>query len=48
MEWKLASKYNIHKRLSGGELIFWCGSWILNIAFIKDFLVILDYELNPI
>jgi hypothetical protein len=48
MEWKLASKYNIHKRLPGGGLIFWCGSWVLGIALIEDFLMILDYELNSI
>jgi hypothetical protein len=27
---------------------FWCGSWVLGIAFIEDFLVVLGYELNPI
>jgi hypothetical protein len=26
---------------------FWCGSWLLDIALIEDFLMILDYELNP-
>jgi hypothetical protein len=26
---------------------FWCGSWVLGIALIEDFLVVLGYELNP-
>jgi hypothetical protein len=30
------------------DWFFWCGSWVLDIAFIEDFLMVLDYELNPI
>jgi hypothetical protein len=48
VEWKLASRYNPYRRFPGGELDFWYGNWILNIAFIEDFLMILDYELNSI
>jgi hypothetical protein len=32
----------------GGGLVVWCGSWLLDIAFIEDFLMILDYESNLI
>jgi hypothetical protein len=39
VEWKLASRYNIHKRLPGGELIVWCGSWLLDMALVKGFLM---------
>jgi hypothetical protein len=46
VEWKLASRYDIHRRLPGGGLVFWCGSWVLGIALIEDFLMVLDYELN--
>jgi hypothetical protein len=47
VEWKLAFRYDTHRRLPDGGLVFWCGSWVLGIAFIEDFLVVLDYELNP-
>jgi hypothetical protein len=47
VEWKLASRYDTHRRLPGGGLVFWCGSWVLDIALIEDFLVVLGYELNP-